>query len=140
MDSEKKYTSTFFPAWKTADPILYEFIKVNRKWLLNHMTPAETVLWEYLKSNKLGVRFRRQHIIENFIPDFVALSCKLIIEVDGEIHNFQKEKDENRTFLLQQSGFHVLRFTNDEVMNNIEKVIEIIKIEVDCCYTGTLID
>ncbi|MEI8085615.1 MAG: endonuclease domain-containing protein [Paludibacter sp.] len=127
MDSEKKYNSSFFPAWKTADPILYEHIKDNRKRLLNNMTPTETILWEYLKSNKLGVRFRRQHIIENFIPDFVALSCRLIIEVDGEIHNFQKEYDEDRTYLLQQRGFRVIRFTNDEVMNNIEKVIEMIK-------------
>ncbi len=127
MDSEKKYNCSFFPAWKTADPILYEHIKDNRKRLLKNMTPAETILWEYLKSNKLGVRFRRQHIIENFIPDFVALSCRLIIEVDGEIHNFQKEYDVNRTYLLEQREFRVIRFTNDEVMNNIEKVIEIIK-------------
>lgn len=91
------------------------------------MTPAETVLWEYLKSNKLGIRFRRQHVIANFIPDFVALSCKLIIEVDGEIHDFQKEYDDDRTFLLQERGFRVIRFKNEEVLNNIDKVIEQIK-------------
>jgi len=127
MDSKKKYNSAFFPAWKTADPTVYPHLKDDRKRLLQNMTPAETVLWEYLKSNKLGVRFRRQHIVANFIPDFVALSCKLIIEVDGEIHNFQKEYDEDRTFLLQERGFRVIRFKNEEVMNNIEKVIETIK-------------
>jgi len=127
MDSKKKYNSPFFPAWKTADPSVYPHLKNDRKRLLKNMTPAETVLWEYLKSNKLGVRFRRQHVIANFIPDFVALSCKLIIEVDGEIHNFQKEYDEDRTFLLKERGFRVIRFKNEEVLNNIEKVIEKIK-------------
>ena len=127
MDSKKKYNSPFFPVWKTADPSVYPHLKNDRKRLLKNMTPAETILWEYLKSNKLGVRFRRQHVIANFIPDFVALSCKLIIEVDGEIHDFQKEYDEDRTFLLKERGFRVIRFKNEEVLNNIEKVIETIK-------------
>ena len=127
MDSKKKYNSPFFPVWKTADPSVYPHLKNDRKRLLKNMTPAETVLWEYLKSGKLGVRFRRQHVIANFIPDFVALSCKLIIEVDGEIHDFQKEYDEDRTFLLEERGFRVIRFKNEEVLNNIEKVIEKIK-------------
>jgi len=127
MDSKKKYNSPFFPVWKTADPSVYPHLKNDRKRLLKNMTPAETVLWEYLKSNKLGVRFRRQHVIANFIPDFVALSCKLIIEVDGEIHDFQKEYDEDRTYLLNERGFRVIRFKNEEVLNNIEKVIEKIK-------------
>ena len=127
MDSEKKYTSIYFPAWKTADPKVYPNLKDKRKRLLDNMTPAEKVLWEYLKSNKLGVRFRCQHVIENYIPDFVALTCRLIVEVDGKIHNYQKEYDEDRTILLKQRGFRIIRFTNDQVLNNIDWVVEEIK-------------
>ena len=130
MDSDKKYNSAFFQAWKTADPKIYPLLKNDRKRLVENMTPAEVVLWEHLKSNKLGVRFRRQHVIENFIPDFVALSSKLIIEVDGEIHNFQKEYDKDRTYLLEQRGFRVIRFRNEEVLNDIVNVIEKIKDEI----------
>lgn len=128
--SDKKYNSAFFPVWKTADPKVYPLLKDNRKRLLKDMTPAEHFLWEHIKSNKLGVRFRRQHVIENFIPDFVALSCRLIIEVDGKIHDFQKEQDDDRTYLLEKRDFRVIRFSNDEVLNNIEHVLETIKIEI----------
>ncbi len=127
MDSDNISKSAFFPAWKTANPIVYPLLKDVRKQMRDNMTPAEAVLWDRLRSNKLGVRFRRQHVIDNFIPDFVTLSCKLIVEVDGEIHNFQKEHDENRTYLLEQGGFRVIRFTNYEVMNNIDNVMAEIK-------------
>ena len=104
MDSKKKYKSAFFPAWKTADPTVYPHLKEDRKRLLKNMTSAEKVLWEYLKSNKLGVRFRRQHVIANFIPDFVALSCRLIIELDGEILDHEKMPLSNATIqALRQS-------------------------------------
>jgi very-short-patch-repair endonuclease len=79
----------------------------------------------------LGVKFRRQHIIGNFIPDFVCLTCKLIIEVDGEIHNFQKEYDNGRTFLLKEEGFRIIRFKNEEVLQNIELVVEKIKENIE---------
>ena len=134
MDSKKKYNSAFFPAWETADPTVYPHLKEDRKRLLKNMTPAETALWEYLKSNKLGVRFRRQHVIANFIPDFVALSCKLIVEVDAEVHDFQKEYDDDRTSLLEERGFRVIRFKNEEVLNNIERVIEIIKAHINLSF------
>jgi len=73
------------------------------------------------------VKFRRQHIIEYFIPDFVALSCKLIIEIDGEIHNFQKKNDSEREHFLTENGYKVIRFENEEVLNDIEQVIKKIK-------------
>ena len=123
--------STFSPKWNTADPSLYDLLKDKRKLLRDNMTDAETVLWEQIKSKKLGVKFRRQHIIANYIPDFVALSCNLIIEVDGEIHKYQKEEDEQRTIELIKKGFKVIRFTNDEVLKNIELVLEIIKRELN---------
>lgn len=90
----------------------------------DNMTPAEERLWGEIKSKKLGVKFCRQHIIGNYIPDFVALSCKLIIEVDGEIHKYQQEDDEQRTYELNQQGFKVIRFTNEEVIKNIKQVLE----------------
>jgi very-short-patch-repair endonuclease len=123
--------STFSPKWNTADPSLYDLLKDKRKLLRDNMTDAETVLWEQIKSKKLGVKFRRQHIIANYIPDFVALSCNLIIEVDGEIHKYQKEEDEQRTIELAEKGFKVIRFTNYEVLKNIELVLEIIKRELN---------
>jgi very-short-patch-repair endonuclease len=127
MDKEDSKKSTFFPAWKTANPIVYPLIKDLREQMRDNMTPAEIILWDSIKSNKLGVRFRRQHVIDNFIPDFVSLSSRLIIEVDGEIHKFQKESDNDRTYLLQQRGFRVIRFTNEEVLHNLENVLEKIK-------------
>ncbi len=91
------------------------------------MTPAERKLWEFLRNKNFGVKFRRQHIIDFYIPDFVALSIRLIIEVDGKIHLKQKSQDEERTRRLELLGFKVIRFTNEEVENDIEKVLESIK-------------
>ncbi|TMM30685.1 leucine--tRNA ligase [Polaribacter aestuariivivens] len=87
-------------------------------------TPAEAILWKYLKGKKLKSKFRQQHLINDFIVDFVCLSKRLIIEVDGNIHDYQLEKDEERTLELEQkSGFKVIRFTNEEVIGDIETVI-----------------
>ena len=66
-------------------------------------------------------------MIECFIPDFVALSCKLIIEVDGEIHNYKKKYDAERELFLVQKGYRIIRFKNDEILNNIETVLKKIK-------------
>jgi len=94
-------------------------------------TESESILWEYLKSKKLGSKFRRQHLIDDFIVDFVCLSKKLVIEVDGEIHNNQKEKDENRTQILNELGYTVIRFTNQEVIGNVDKVLDTIIINLN---------
>ena len=116
--------------WNTADPLIYSGLKDKRKEMRDNMTLAEAVLWEHIKSKKLGIKFRRQHVICNYIPDFVALSCKLIIEVDGEIHNFQKEQDEQRTFELNEKGYKVIRFKNEEVLYDINSVLDKIKREM----------
>ena len=125
--NENLFQSPFFPLWNTADPRTFGVLKNDRKIMRDKMTRAEALLWAHIKSNKLGVKFRRQHIIENFIPDFVALSAKLIVEVDGEIHRFQKEYDDDRTFILEQKGFRVIRFTNEEVLGNVNHVVAKIK-------------
>ena len=86
-------------------------------------TPAERKLWAYIRNDKLGVNFRRQHAIGNFIPDFVCIKKKLIIELDGSQHLEQEEYDEERTKYLNSLGYKVIRFWNNEVTNNIDGVI-----------------
>ncbi|MDD3320187.1 MAG: endonuclease domain-containing protein [Paludibacter sp.] len=120
----------FIEHWNIANPFTYHVLKDKRKQMRDNMTIAEERLWEEIKSKKLSVKFRRQHVIGNYIPDFVALSCKLIIEVDGKIHNYQKEADEQRTYELNQEGFKVIRFTNEEVIKNINQVLEKIRNQI----------
>lgn len=97
------------------------------KQLRNNMTAAEKKLWLQLNKNQLGVRFKPQHPINTFIADFYCHAHKLVIEVDGEIHAQQKEYDAGRNFELERFGITVIRFTNEEVQNNIECVIDTIK-------------
>ena len=92
----------------------------------NKPTEAESVLWEYLKSKKLGHKFRRQHLIDDFIVDFVCLSKRLVIEVDGKIHENQQEEDVARTSVLDSLGYTVLRFKNEEVIGDLNNVLKTI--------------
>jgi methionine--tRNA ligase beta chain len=106
--------------YQTADPITYGLLKDFVREHRSKPTDAEIVLWELLKGKQLdGYKFRRQHIIGNFIADFVCLPAKLIIEVDGLIHQVPENKinDEERTAELNKLGFEVIRFTNNEVIN-----------------------
>jgi len=87
------------------------------------MTRAETLLWRYLKADRLvGLAFRRQTPIGPYIADFVAHSCKLIVELDGESHNFEDRirHDKQRDQWFASRGYRVLRFTNDDAMKNLE--------------------
>jgi len=99
----------------------------NAEILRKDMTIAEKKLWERLNKSQLGVRFKAQHPIDIFIADFYCHKFKLVVEIDGGIHETQKEYDEGRTAELEKWGLTIIRFTNEEVMNNIEKVMEIIK-------------
>ena len=88
-------------------------------------TPAENALWQHLRNRQLaGLKFRRQHTIERFIVDFYCAEAKLVIEVDGSIHDYTPEEDAIRQEFLENQGFHVLRFTNDHVLNHIEQVVQ----------------
>jgi very-short-patch-repair endonuclease len=92
-------------------------------------TPAEQKLWAYLRGNKLnGVKFRRQHAIGNYIVDFCAIKQKLIIELDGSQHLEQEEYDLERTAYLESQGYNVIRFWNNDVMNDIHNVLRVIDI------------
>ena len=93
------------------------------KELRREMTPAEKLLWQEVRAKKLGVRFRRQQIIQGFIVDFYCHKAGLVIEVDGDIHDLQKEEDERREKVLSALGLRVVRFRNDEVLKNLSAVV-----------------
>ncbi|MDC8000256.1 endonuclease domain-containing protein [Aequorivita todarodis] len=111
---------------KGAPPKIFAIARILR----NKMTPAETKLWEHLKNNQMeGFKFRRQHPIHLFIADFYCHKLGLIIELDGEYHNEEEQmlKDKERTELLNFQNVSVIRFKNEEVENEIEKVLAEIK-------------
>ena len=94
--------------------------------LRTNMTKAERILWEAIRNGMLnGFKFRRQHPINNFIADFYCHKAKLIIEVDGGIHEIteNREHDEGRTIELEKFGLTVIRFSNEEVLNNLDNVL-----------------
>ena len=103
--------------------------KTTRQFLRKNQTDAETILWQYLRRKELGVRFVRQYGIENYIADFCCRSKKLIIELDGGIHNDEdiKENDQERTKNLERFGYKIIRFKNQEILNNFDSVLTKIK-------------
>jgi very-short-patch-repair endonuclease len=109
--------------------LLQEFAIKNR----NNSTEAERALWQYLKGGVMGVHFRRQHVLLDYIPDFICLSKRLVIEIDGGYHleSEQAERDMARTDELNRMGYKVLRFTNEEVLGDIDRVLETIAEEID---------
>lgn len=116
-------------SYQTADSLLYPLLKEYARHNRNNPTPAEELLWNYLSSDGLGVTFKRQHIIGDCIADFVCLPNSLIIELDGGYHQLpqQQRNDAARTEWLEEKGFTVIRFSNEDVLKNIEHVLEIIK-------------
>ena len=93
------------------------------KELRREMTPAEKLLWQEVRANKLGVRFRRQQVIQGFIVDFYCHQAGLVVEVDGDIHDLQKEEDERREKVLSALGLRIVRFGNDEVERGLSAVV-----------------
>lgn len=92
------------------------------------MTASEEILWEYLRNRKFhGLKFKRQHPIERYITDFYCHSLKLVIELDGGVHEDRKEYDKNRDDYLSACGYNVLRISNEEITSSIETTIEKIK-------------
>ena len=108
---------------------LFAFSRKNRK----KATLAEYLLWQQLRNRKLeGLKFRRQHPLGHFITDFYCYEIKLVVELDGEYHtgNEQAEYDSGRTYKLNALGIQVLRFTNEEVINDLKQVLQKIKIHL----------
>lgn len=113
----------------TTSPDRYSLLKEDAKRMRNNPTDAEKYLWNFLRGNCLGVKFRRQHPINDYIADFACLSAKLIIEIDGGCH-FTKEQEEHdriRSLRLAEMGYDILRFTNKQVFNDTEKVLDTIR-------------
>ncbi len=95
--------------------------------LRRQSTPAEEYLWQALRNRKLhGLRFRRQHPVGRFILDFFCPACKLVIELDGGIHTQQIDYDAIRTQEMEAYGYHVIRFENQQVLNDLDSVLDAI--------------
>src|SRR3981081_298048 len=109
------------------------------KQLRRAMTRAETLLWRYLKANRIdGLGFRRQVPVRKYIADFVCFSAKLIVELDGESHDFEERQkaDQTRGAFFVSKGFQVLRFTNEQVLSNLEGVVETVGQATASCASG----
>lgn len=117
--------------WQTAKPETWRTLAPEGTRMRRAPTRAEALLWERLRRRELGVRFRRQHGIDRFIVDFCCLKARLIVEVDGPIHDDQAERDGARDEFLQAAGYRILRFRNDAVLRDIEAVIAAIRTALD---------
>lgn len=97
--------------------------------LRTSMTPSELALWEELKGKKLGLKFRRQHPIGHFIADFYCHELKLVVEVDGEIHQQkdQAEYDQGRDYEMKELGLNIIRLSNDQIRKDINGSVNKIK-------------
>ena len=117
-----------------ADPLIFK----NAQSLRYNMTQAEIVLWGSLKGSQLGTKFRRQHPLGIYTVDFYCHSHKLIIELDGSIHNLPEImiNDLERQQNLELDGFRVLRFKNEEIFKNLEQVLNKIKQELNTPFRG----
>ncbi len=101
------------------------------KELRRVMTPSEKILWKCLKANRLnGLHFRRQQIIHGYFADFYCHQHELIVEVDGDVHEFQQDYDAEREKYLISLGLRIVRFTNEEITNNLKDVLN--KIVEEC--------
>jgi len=110
----------------------------NAAALKYNMTPAEVLLWGYLRGNQLGVKFRRQHPIGSYIADFYCHQHKLVIEVDGSIHLLPEviQSDLEKKTFLESHGLIILRFTNNQVFNSLEKVLDAIATQISSPFRG----
>ncbi|WP_100629859.1 endonuclease domain-containing protein [Algoriphagus formosus] len=109
------------------------------KELREQMTPAEQILWEKLRANRLnGLHFRRQHPVSKYIVDFFCHEYLLALEIDGGIHQSedQRIRDNGREEDLQQLDLNILRFSNDEVLNEIQTVLNRILSEIERIRKG----
>ena len=93
------------------------------KELRRDMTPAEKILWQELRGNKLGVHFRRQQVIAGFVVDFYCHKAGLVIELDGSVHDGQKEEDAEREKALSEMGLRIVRFRNEVVVKDLSTVL-----------------
>jgi len=109
-----------------ASPDIFRFAH----WLRNNMTQAETLLWTELRNNQMGIRFKAQHPMMNYIVDFYSYKLKLVIELDGPIHNFKISYDTERKQNIENAGNSIIRFPNEQVINNLNEVLDTIRFKI----------
>lgn len=118
-EKEHGYLTNTFDQW--------HFLKHHAQHNRKNATEPEEKFWQEVRNRKVkGCKFRRQHPVKGYIPDFVCLEKKLIVEIDGEYHNTEEQKkfDEFREKWLNENGYQMLSFTNEEVLNNLSRVID----------------
>jgi len=124
---------TYLPQDKifTADKRQYGKLglKERARAMRREPTQAEEALWQALRGGQVGTKFRCQHSIDRYIVDFVSIGAKLVVEVDGGIHEQpdQQAYDQGRSALLAELGYRILRFPNEQVLTQLEHVVDIIK-------------
>ncbi len=124
-DSLEKEETTSARAHTNTPKDIYDRTKILAREMRTQQTNAENHLWQRIRKEQvLGFKFRRQHTIDRFIVDFYCTKARLVIEVDGSIHDEQQENDQLRTEFLENLGLRVLRFTNGEVLQQPDAVIE----------------
>ena len=113
----------------TADPTEYGLLKENAKANRKSMTEAESVFWSLVKGSALGQRCLRQHVIGDYIVDFLFRRSKVVVEIDGGYHFTaeQQQDDAQRSEWLERKGYKVIRFTNEQVLFETDKVISVLK-------------
>ena len=122
MKINKTINAEFFYG---ATPVIFQKARELRK----KMTVAEKVLWDKINDRQMnGLQFRRQHPINKFIADFYCHKIRLVIEVDGRVHDTdeQMQRDKGRNYFMSELGLKVLRFSNDEVIKETQKVVDAI--------------
>ena len=119
--------------WMTADPMEYELLKDNARSNRKNMTEAESVFWSLVKGGLLGQRCLRQHIIGDYIVDFLFRKSKVVVEIDGGYHftEEQQKDDVMRTDWLEHQGYKVVRFTNEKVLCDTDNMINELKRRLD---------
>ncbi|MDO9391176.1 MAG: DUF559 domain-containing protein [bacterium] len=101
------------------------------KAMRRNMTLAERCFWNAVRANKIvGMHFHRQQVIDGFIADFYCGDQRLVVEIDGGIHETQKDNDNKRETALKKNGLRIIRFSNQEVINNLDRVLQKLKIYV----------
>jgi very-short-patch-repair endonuclease len=104
---------------------IHPAIRQRARELRRPQTPAEARLWQRLRRKQLnGYYFRRQHPIGRFVVDFYCAQAHLVVEIDGDVHAIQEEYDANRTEWLEEQGYRVTRFTNDQIFHELDAVLE----------------
>jgi very-short-patch-repair endonuclease len=113
-------------------PDLWRALKLFAREKRRAPTPAENRLWRYLRNRQIaGAKFRRQHAVGRFIVDFYCVEHRLIVEVDGPVHEYTPEDDAIRQAYLESKGLRVLRVTNADVFRNLDGVLEVIRGLID---------